>query len=62
MLERIAETVAAASAEYGAQNWPDGPDRDGKLQFVYDLVISSITAYCEMEPLYRTERPVPSTN
>jgi hypothetical protein len=62
MLERIAESVAAATAQYAADRWPEANDREVRLQFVYDLVLSSLTAFCDMEPLYRPERPIPSVN
>lgn len=63
MLEHVAATVAAASAESGAQHWPEGsPDPEVKRRFVYGLVISSLYAYCEMAPPGRAARPAPSAN
>jgi len=53
--ERLADDVAAASAEHAAATWPNTTDREAMLRFAYDLVVSSLIAYCDLEAMRREE-------
>jgi len=53
MFERLVDDIAAASAEHAAATWPDPIDREGMLRFAYDLVVSSLIAYRDLQALRR---------